>query len=374
MLRETHAKSILIKRKRIDSWFMTHYGMNLYRGCSHNCVYCDGRAETYRVEGDFGEDVSVKINAIDILDRELDPKRRRKPMPRSFMMIGGGVCDAYQPAETEYKLVRSTLELFCKYGYPVHILTKSTLVKRDIDLLAEINRRSMAVVSFSFSSVDPEISSIFEPGVPPPSQRLAAIRTLKSRGIHCGMFLMPVIPSITDTSQLIEQTLTRGVEAGIDFVIFGNMTLKVGRQKDYFMKALHRHYPHLLQKYEHLFPAHSRWGEPRSDYISSIHSLFDETATACGIPKRMPPRIYKQVIDDNDVMIVMLEHLDYLLKLKNRTSSYGYGAYALSQLGTPIRNLSSEELMCIKGVGSATFDVVQEMLETGTCALYGSLL
>ena len=336
MVKETHAKSILIKRKKIDSWFMTHYGMNLYRGCMHNCVYCDGRAESYRVQGEFGQDVAVKMNAIELLERELDPGRKRKSMPRSFMMMGGGVCDAYQPVERDYRLARKTLELFYTYKYPVHILTKSTLVERDMDLLCKINHQSRAIVCFSFSSADDEISSIFEPGVPSPTERLATIRKLKHSGIDCGMFLMPVIPFITDTPRLIRQTLNSGSGSGIDFVIFGNMTLKAGRQKDYFMKALQKRFPDLRSRYESIFPENSRWGEPRADYIKSVNQIFDETATACGIPKRMPPSMYREIIGENDLVIVMLEHLDYLLKLKNRNSSYGYAAYTLSMLGRSI--------------------------------------
>lgn len=91
MITEICAKSILRKHEKIESWFMTHYGMNLYRGCIHNCVYCDGRYEKYYVEGEFGRDVAVKINAIELLAKELDPARKRKPMPKSFMMLGGGV-------------------------------------------------------------------------------------------------------------------------------------------------------------------------------------------------------------------------------------------------------------------------------------------
>ncbi len=98
-IKETEAKSILRKHKKIDSWFLSRYGMNLYRGCTHNCVYCDGRAEGYYVEGEFGKDVVVKVNAVEILKKELDPKRKRIPFKRGFILVGGGVGDSYQPIE-----------------------------------------------------------------------------------------------------------------------------------------------------------------------------------------------------------------------------------------------------------------------------------
>jgi len=120
---EVEAKSILRRHKKIDSWFISRYGMNLYRGCTHNCVYCDGRSEGYYVDGTFGKDIEVKINAIDILKRELDPKRKRTPFKRSFIMVGGGVSDSYQPIEKKYELTRRALEVVDDYGFPVHMLT-----------------------------------------------------------------------------------------------------------------------------------------------------------------------------------------------------------------------------------------------------------
>ncbi len=93
-IREIKAKSILRKYKKVETWFLTCYGMNLYRGCHHNCVYCDGRSEKYRVDGEFGEDVAVKVNAIELLRRELDPKRKRTPFKRGYVGVGGGVGDS----------------------------------------------------------------------------------------------------------------------------------------------------------------------------------------------------------------------------------------------------------------------------------------
>jgi len=147
--------------------------MNLYRGCAHNCVYCDGRSEKYNVDGEFGEDVTVKVNAIELLRRELKPKRKRTPLKKSFIMIGGGVGDSYQPIEKSYQLTRKALELMYEYNLPV-------------DILKNINEQNRAIVSFSFSSVNDKISSIFEPGVPPPSERLKTLAFFKSEGIPCG--------------------------------------------------------------------------------------------------------------------------------------------------------------------------------------------
>ncbi len=128
-VKEIEAKTILRKHKKIDSWFVSRYGMNLYRGCMHNCSYCDGRAEGYYVEGEFGSDVSVKINALEVLRRELDPKRKRTPLKPGYILVGGGVGDSYQPMEEKYEFTRKTLSLLYEKKLPVHVLTKSTLVK-----------------------------------------------------------------------------------------------------------------------------------------------------------------------------------------------------------------------------------------------------
>ncbi len=371
-IREIEAKSILRKYKKIDSWFISHYGMNLYRGCTHNCVYCDGRSEGYYVDGEFGEDVTVKVNAIEILRRELDPNRKRTPFKRSFIMVGGGVGDSYQPIEEKYQLSRRALELIDEYDFPIHMLTKSTLIKRDIDILKKINKKNRAIVSFSFSSVDDEISAIFEPGVPSPSERLKNLVFFKNEGIACGMFLLPVIPFITDTPELMEETIRKASEVGLDFIIFGGMTLKEGRQKDYFFKTLKKYYPKLIVEYENVYTK-NKWGEATGEYYNLINTTFNNIAKKYKIPKRIPFNIYKDILGENDLVVVILEHIDYLLKLEGRSSPYGYAAYSISQIKEPLSTMK-KELKRIRGIGKVTEKIILEILETKISSYYEKLL
>jgi len=371
-IREIEAKSILRQHKKIDSWFISRYGMNLYRGCTHNCIYCDGRSEGYYVDGEFGEDVTVKINAIEILRRELDSKRRRAPFKRSFIIIGGGVGDSYQPIEEKYQLSRKALELVDKCNFPVHVLTKSTLIKRDIDILKKINKKNRTIVSFSFSSVDDEISAIFEPGVPPPSERLKTLTFFKNEGIACGMFFLPVIPFITDTPVLMEETIRRASEVRLDFIIFGGMTLKEGRQKDYFFKALRNKYPKLIGEYENIYQK-SKWGEAAGGYYHSINLTFNSIIKKYKIPPRIPLVLYKDILEENDLVVVILEHIDYLLKLKGRTSPYGYAAHSISQLKEPLSSIK-RELKRINGVGKVTEKIILEILGTKNSSYHKKLL
>ena len=370
-IREIQAKSILRKHKKVDSWFVSRYGMNLYRGCTHNCVYCDGRAETYYVDGNFGEDVSVKVNAIELLRRELDPKRKRKPLKRGYIMLGGGVGDSYQPVEKRYQLSRGALQVINEYGFPVHILTKSTLVKRDVDIITQINEKSRAIVSFSISSADDDISAIFEPGVPPPSKRFETISFFKNQGIACGLFLLPVIPYITDTATMIDAAVRTAKTIGIDFIVFGGMTLKPGRQQEYYMKVLRNHYPMLLPEYDLTYPG-GKYGEAIPDYYRTISKVFDLVASKHKMARRMPARLFNDILDENDLVIVILEQLDYLLRLKGAKSPYGYAAYSISKLTAPLSSLNN--LRQIKGVGKTTEKVVREIIRTRTCVQYEKLL
>ena len=371
MIKEFEAKSILRKQKKIESWFLISYGMNLYRGCRHNCVYCDGRAEKYQVDGEFGEDVVVKVNAIKLLQRELDPKRKRTSFRRGYMGVGGGVGDSYQPAEKKYELTRKTLQLLYEKNFPVHVLTKSTLVKRDIDILKQINKKTRAIVSFSFSSADDEISAIFEPGVPPPSERLETIKMFKEEGISCGMYLMPVIPFITDTREKTEETVRKACEVGVDFIIFSGMTLKEGRQKDYFFDVLKNHYPERIVDYHNIYRG-DKWGSATRSYYDSVNLMFNTVATAYKMPMRIPLSLFKDILSENDLVVVLLEHIDYFLKMKGRKSPFGYAAYSISQIKTPLSDLEND-LRKIKGVGNVTERIILEILKTGTSSYYETL-
>jgi DNA repair photolyase len=371
-IKEIEAKSILRKHKKIDSWFLSRYNMNLYRGCTHNCVYCDGRAEGYYVEGEFGSDVVVKINALEVLRRELDPKRKRTPFKRGYVMVGGGVGDSYQPIEEKYELTRKTLELLSEKKLPVHVLTKSTLVKRDVDILKKINENSKAIVSFSFSSTDEKICRMFEPGVPSPRKRLETISFFKDKGIACGMFLLPVIPFITDTKDVMEKTIHDAQDVGVDFIIFGGMTLKEGKQKEYFLNVLQQYYPKLILEYQMIYRG-SKWGEAIPDYYSQLHQTFNTLMKQYKIPTRIPPELYKDILSENDLVIVILEHLDYLLKLEGKKSPFGYAAYSLSQMQQPLSTMINK-LHTIKGVGKTTENIIREILNTGSSTFYEQLL
>lgn len=372
MIKEIEAKSILRKHKKVDSWFVSRYGMNLYRGCLHNCAYCDGRAEGYFVDGEFGKDIEVKINAPELLQNELNPKRKRIPFKKGFIMLGGGVGDSYNPLEKKYELARQSLNIISEYNFPVHILTKSILVERDIDILKQINLQSKVIISFSFSGIDEEICKIYEPGIPYLSRRLDLISELKKQGIPVGIFLMPVIPFITDTAFQMEKTIQKFKELGVDFIIFGGMTLKEGRQQNYFYDVLKKHNPELINPYKEIYKG-DQWGGASYSYYNEINNRFNGLAKKYNIPVRIPSNLFSNVINQNDLVTVILEQMDFILKQRGEKSPYSYGAYSISKLNGPVTEYR-HSLTALKGIGPVTEKIILEILDTGSSKYYEKLL
>ncbi len=374
MLHEIQAKSILRKSNKIDSWFISSYGLNLYRGCTHNCTYCDGRNEKYQVNGEFGTDIEVKVNALEILEKELDPARKRKPFQNGFIALGGGVSDSYQSFEKRYEITRGALELLYRFHHPVHMLTKSTLIERDLDLLKKIHKQAGALISFSFSTVDDPAARLLEPGVPSPSRRLETIKRFKDAGLHCGMFLMPVVPYITDSEEMIEASVAAAKDAGVDYIVFAGMTLKMGRQKEYFIKFLQKSFPELIGKYESLYGNQDPYGAPSHYYATDVGHFFDHAASKYKIPKRVPASIFREMVTKTELVVLILEQLDYLLSLKGQKSPYGFGAHSLHKSGVLVETLSSSELLALKGIGPVTVKIIEEILRTGTSSYYERVL
>ena len=217
-------------------------GMNLYRGCTHGCAYCDSRSACYHIEHAF-EDVAVKANAPELL---ADTLRRRKPC-----MIGtGSMSDPYQPLERELGLTRRCLELIHDYGFGASVITKSELVLRDIDLLAAINRRTKAVVQVTLTIADDGLSRVVEPGVCPSSRRFEVLCELRDRHVPTVVWLCPFLPWLTDTDENFLTLLDWCVEAQVKGIVcFGvGLTLREGN-REHFYAFLDRNFPGLSDRY-----------------------------------------------------------------------------------------------------------------------------
>ena len=219
------------------------YGMNIYRGCTHGCVYCDSRSRCYQFTHAF-EDVEVKQNAPALLEQALRSKRRRA-------MIGtGSMSDPYMHCETDLRLTRQCLEIILKYGFGATVQTKSDRVLRDIDLLEQINRTAKCVVQMTLTTYDDALCRILEPNVCNTRRRIEDLKRLRARGIPTVVWLTPVLPFINDTQENITAILNECVRVGVRGVVdFGmGLTLRDG-DREYYYAALDRHFPGLKQRY-----------------------------------------------------------------------------------------------------------------------------
>lgn len=218
-------------------------GMNIYRGCTHGCIYCDSRSKCYGFTHEF-EDIEVKINAPQLLEKALKSKRKK-------CMIGtGAMCDPYLHIEENLKLTRKCLELIDQYEYGVAVQTKSTRVLRDMDLLKSINDKTKAVVQMTMTTYDETLCKILEPNVSTTKERFETLLQFKEAGIPTVAWLTPILPFINDTEENIRGILEYCVEAGVKGIIcFGmGVTLRDGN-REYFYKALDKYFPGIKNKY-----------------------------------------------------------------------------------------------------------------------------
>jgi len=276
MIKEIQAKTILNHVKQPDPYFGLKYNLNLYRGCQHQCIYCDSRSECYQIEN-FA-DIHVKANAVDLLADTLPRKRMRGT-------IGfGSMNDPYMPIEKKYQLCRRALEVIAQYKFPVHIITKSDLVLRDLDLLKEINQ-VYAAVSFTITAADDNLAKQIEPGAPPSSARFAALRILSEAGIHTGLTMMPILPFISDTEENVIQLVERAHKAGAEYILpwFG-MTLRAG-SRDWYYDQLDKRFPGIRQKYVRQFGGRYECNSP--DW-RKLDDIFQKLVYAYQIPTKMP--------------------------------------------------------------------------------------
>lgn len=263
MPEEIYAKTILNATKKRDKWFLDDYTINPYSGCSFNCLYCYIRGSKY---GEHMEkSLRIKINAAELLDKKLAGLAKKG---NYGVIVLSSATDPYLQVEKEYKLTRKILEVILKHRFPLHVITKSDLVTRDFDLLREINEKAIlpddladktnykVFISFSFTTLDDNVSKIFEPGATPPSVRLQTVEQCMNSGFHTGISLMPLLPYITDTGENLEYMYKTFAAAGVKY-LFGDTLTLFGNgpadSKTLVFNAVKKHYPGLTEKYEKLF-------------------------------------------------------------------------------------------------------------------------
>ena len=249
-------------------------GMNLYRGCSHGCIYCDSRSKCYQMDHAF-EDIEVKGNAIELLTDAL--RRRRKPC----MISTGAMTDPYLPLERELQYTRRALEVIERYGFGASVLTKSALVLRDLDLFQRIHQKAKCVVQITLTTLDENLCQILEPNVSTTRERFEALLRLRDAGIPTVVWLCPLLPYINDTEENLRGILDMCVEAKVRGVVFFGMgmTLREGN-REYFFQKLDEHFPGLKARYVREF---HNWYDFSRAGTEPLCRLFHEICEAHGI-------------------------------------------------------------------------------------------
>lgn len=220
-----------------------HYGMNIYRGCTHGCIYCDSRSRCYQFTHPF-EDIEVKQNAPNLLEKALKSKRKK-------CMIGtGAMSDPYMHCEENLRLTRKCLEIILENDFGVAIQTKSDRILRDIDLLAKINRSAKCVVQMTLTTYDDDLCHILEPNVCITKRRIEVLEEMRKNGIPTIVWLTPILPFINDTEDNITAILNECARVGVKGIInFGmGLTLREG-DREYYYAALDRHFPGMKEQY-----------------------------------------------------------------------------------------------------------------------------
>ncbi len=249
-------------------------GMNLYRGCSHGCIYCDSRSKCYHIEHEF-EDIEVKENALELLEETLKRKRKK------CMLGTGSMTDPYIPLEMEIQNVRRALTLADHYGFGFTMITKSALVLRDIDLLKSINAKTKCVVQMTLTTCDEDLCRKIEPNVSTTKERFDALMTLKEAGIPTVVWMSPILPFINDTEENIRGILDYCIQADVYGIIcFGmGMTLRDGN-REYFYERLDRLFPGVKEKYIRTYGMAYELSSPNN---GRLMRLFYQTCRQHGI-------------------------------------------------------------------------------------------
>lgn len=240
-------------------------GMNIYRGCLHGCIYCDSRSLCYQMNHKF-EDIEVKANAVELLENALRRKRNK-------CMIGtGAMSDPYMPIEEKLGNMRKCLEVIERYGFGVTMITKSTKVLRDLDLLKKINEKSKCVVQMTLTTYDEDLCRIVEPNVETTYERFRALEILHDNGIPTVVWLCPILPFINDSEENIRGILDYCVRAKVKGIINFDMgvTLRDGN-REYFYKKLDEHFPGLKEKYIRMYGNSYQLSSPNSRQLNMIY-------------------------------------------------------------------------------------------------------
>lgn len=286
------------------SFVVAKYRFSPYMACGHGCLYCDGRAERYHVEGEFDRDIVVRENLPELLAEEL-PRLREA----GVISIGSGISDAYQPLEARLQLMRRCAEVLALHEFPVTLMTKSALVLRDLDLWKQVNARGGFMLLLSLVHPRDATRAVFEPGASTVEERLTTLRAFRDAGCATGVLAMPLLPWITDTPEATSVLYERVADSGVDWMMPGGLTLRPGRQKQFYLQRLSTYRPDLVGRYAKLYGENRSSGSPESRYARDLIIRLARLNQRHRIPAHVPHRFYRGKLHRYDELQVLLRHL-----------------------------------------------------------------
>ncbi len=277
--------------KEVKAILTPQNGMNLYRGCTHGCIYCDSRSKCYRMDHDF-EDIEVKLRAADLLENTLKKKRNKG------MISTGSMTDPYVPIEAELKITRKCLNIIDRFDFGVVIQTKSNLIMRDIDILESIHKKTKCIVAMTLTTCDEELCKKIEPNVCTTKERVEVLIEMKKRGIPTIVWLDPFLPFINDTEENLRGLMNYCIEAGVYGIMnFGiGLTLREGN-REYFYKQLDRLFPGMKERYIETYGDAYEVTSPDNDRLM---------------------KIFKEICEENHIVYDKEELFRYMREYKNK--------------------------------------------------------
>lgn len=296
-------KSAIRKKDLADFFTISKYGISPYTACQHGCRYCDGRAEKYFVQGEFERDIIIRKNLPQLLEKEL-PKIREK----GFLCIGSGVSDPYQPVEQEERITRECAAILSKFDLPVVVMTKSSLVQRDLDLWSKVNGKTRFLLMMSLTFCDDFLRARFEPFASTVKDRLQTLDLFKKAGCATGVLAMPLLPYISETEENMCLLADNVKKVNADFMMPGGLTLRPGIQKDTFMRTINEFYPDLKSSYEQIYSENRASGAPSLDSRNKASHLYKKMNSQSGLPMLAPHAIFKgQVSLYEEIYLLFLQ-------------------------------------------------------------------
>jgi len=355
--RPYRCKRILNVHKHVDGgWFWDRYSAHPYVGCEQGCEFCYSRSRKYLQTDnpeDFSKIIKVKTNAPEQLGKDLSK------VPRDVIVTGD-----YQPAEGRFKLSRKMLEVIRDLNFPVHIVERSPLVLRDLDILQLINNRSWVCVSISITTLDEELTRLFEPKASAPRSRLSAMKKISEAGILTGTALMPVLPYLTDSDLNFEEIVRSTAEHGGRYVLAGGGLTLEDNVKIRYMKLIQDHFPILAEKYDELYSSKDMLRRYAAAVGKKIAALCKKYGVADRIPRYIPDSRFKRNKEISAALFDRAYRLELELESPHKIWVYRKAAWAIEELEENIEELyRSGRLEQVPSFGKTLAAEIEKMLE-----------